>query len=81
MGTMPELGIGSAQALTLAAHPAFAFPTDVEPSDRWYKDDILEQKLELADQHLSLPQGAGVGFTIDMAKVEQYCSARWSFGR
>jgi len=81
MGTMPELGIGSAQALTLAAHPAFAFPTDVEPSDRWYKDDILEQKLELADRHLSLPDGAGVGFTIDMAKVEQYSSAHWSFGR
>ena len=81
MGTMPELGIGSAQALALAAHPAFAFPTDVEPSDRWYKDDILEPTLELADRHLTLPDGAGVGFAIDMAKVEQYCSARWSFGR
>ena len=81
MGTMPELGIGSAQALALAAHPAFVFPTDVEPSERWYTDDILEPKLQLSDRCLCLPDGPGLGFTIDMAKVEQYAGGHWSFGR
>ena len=79
MGTMPELGIGSAQALALAAHPAFAFPTDVEPSRRWYADDVLAPELVLADGHLDVPPGPGIGFTVDMAKVERYAISRWRF--
>src|ERR1700690_2184214 len=43
MGTMPELGIGSAQALMFATHPGCRYPTDVEPSQRWYTDDIVSQ--------------------------------------
>jgi hypothetical protein len=61
MGTMPELGIGSAQALVLAAHPTFRFPTDVEPSERWYHDDILEPALSLHDGCLCVPAGPGLG--------------------
>ena len=79
MGTMPELGIGSAQALVLAAHPAFRFPTDVEPSDRWYVDDILQQELTLQDRNLNVPQGPGLGFTVDEAKLEKYTVRRWEF--
>lgn len=79
MGTMPELGIGSAQALVLAAHPAFVYPTDVEPSERWYTDDILETSLQLYQRNLHLPEGAGLGFRVDMAKVERYSSAQWTF--
>jgi O-succinylbenzoate synthase len=79
MGTMPELGIGSAQALVLAAHPAFQFPTDVEPSERWYVDDILTQELRLEDGFLNVPGGPGLGFTVDQAKVDRYSTAVWSF--
>jgi O-succinylbenzoate synthase len=79
MGTMPELGVGSAQALVLAAHPAFAFPTDVEPSARWYVDDILEPELKLDSGHLSVPPGPGLGFTIEERKVDRYAAARWTF--
>jgi len=80
MGTMPELGIGSAQALVVAAHPAFAFPTDVEPSARWYRDDILAPELCLRDGELHLPAGPGIGFTVDEEKVARWAAARWSFG-
>jgi O-succinylbenzoate synthase len=79
MGTMPELGVGSAQALILGAHPAFTLPTDVEPSKRWYVDDILEQPLRLNCGKLSIPQGPGLGFTIDLEKVRQYSIANWRF--
>ena len=79
MGTMPELGIGSAQALVLAAHPAFAYPTDVEPSDRWYVDDIIEPELKLHDGNLHLPAGPGAGFTVNMAKLEKYTLRQWMF--
>lgn len=79
MGTMPELGVGSAQSLVLAAHPACAFPTDVEPSDRWYTDDVLEEGLRLHQRNLHVPEEPGLGFRIDMAKVERYATSHWTF--
>jgi O-succinylbenzoate synthase len=35
-GTMPESGIGSQAAIAAAALPGFAYPSDVEPSTRWF---------------------------------------------
>lgn len=35
-GTMPETGIGARTILALGAFPCFAYPSDVEPSERWY---------------------------------------------
>jgi len=73
MGTMPELGVGSAQALALAAHPAFVFPTDVEPSDRWFEDDVLKPVMQLSsDGNLNPPDEPGWGFEVDAAKLERW---------
>jgi O-succinylbenzoate synthase len=69
MGTMPELGIGSAHALALASHPQFAYPTDVEPSRRWYLDDIVTPEITLRNGMIGPPPG---GYTIDPAKLERY---------
>src|SRR5207244_4364949 len=35
-GTMPESGIGSQAALAVAALPLCVYPSDLEPSARWY---------------------------------------------
>ena len=35
-GTMPESGIGSQAALAVAALPRCVYPSDLEPSTRWY---------------------------------------------
>lgn len=73
MGTMPELGVGSAQALALAAHPAFVLPTDVEPSERWFEDDILAPIMGLSsDGTLASPDGPGWGFDVDRVKLERW---------
>jgi O-succinylbenzoate synthase len=58
-GTMPELGIGSAQTLHLATLPNFAYPTDVESSSRWFLDDIIEPLIEVRDGKVSIPSGTG----------------------
>lgn len=79
MGTMPELGIGSAQALVLASHPACTFPTDVELSSRWYCDDILAPALQLERGSLEIPEGPGLGFNIDRDALDRYAIARWNF--
>lgn len=47
IGTMPELGIGSFQALSLCMLDNCKFPTDVEDSLRWYTDDIIEPMIEV----------------------------------
>jgi O-succinylbenzoate synthase len=42
-GTMPESGIGSQAALAAASLPLFTYPSDLEPSERWFgvgKDTI-----------------------------------------
>lgn len=35
-GTMPESGLGSQAAIAAAALPGFVFPSDLEPSARWF---------------------------------------------
>jgi len=76
VGTMPELGIASAQALHLAMHSAFSFPTDIEASSRWYIDDIVEPAIQI-DQggFVRVPNGSGMGFKVAREKVERYMTA------
>ena len=80
VGTMPELGIGSAQGLHLAAHDGFTFPTDIEASARWYVEDIIEPAIEIdAQGFIHLPGGAGTGFRVNRAQVERYTIATEEF--
>jgi o-succinylbenzoate synthase len=73
MGTMPELGIASAQGLHLATLSNFTFPTDIEASARWYVDDIISPQITLAAQgSIRLPGGPGMGYVVDEEKVAQY---------
>ena len=43
-GTMPESGLGSQAALGAAALPGFVYPSDLEPSARWFglAADVIE---------------------------------------
>ncbi|MGH9650080.1 MAG: enolase C-terminal domain-like protein, partial [Terriglobales bacterium] len=73
LGTMPELGIASAQGLHLATLANFTFPTDVEASARWYVDDIITPQIEVAREGLiNLPGGPGMGYAVDAGNVARY---------
>jgi O-succinylbenzoate synthase len=73
LGTMPELGIASAQGLHLATLSGFTFPTDVEASARWYVDDIISPAIELAaDGTISVPDAPGMGYSVNLEKVARY---------
>ena len=80
VGTMPELGIASAQGLHLAMHNGFSFPTDIEASRRWYADDIIEPLIDV-DAHgfIGVPVGMGSGYQVSIEKVERYSMAKASF--
>jgi len=73
VGTMPELGIASAQGLNLAMHNGFTFPTDIESSTRWYIDDVIEPLIEIDNNgFIHVPEGVGSGFKVSRKKVEKY---------
>src|SRR5262249_29380030 len=56
-GTMPETGLGAQTMLALGCHGGFSFPTDIEPSDRWYKPgmDLIELTMN-SDGTMPVPQ-------------------------
>jgi O-succinylbenzoate synthase len=73
VGTMPELGIGQAQGIHLAALDNCKYPTDVEPSARWFVDDYIEPLLELSTPGVfEVPTRPGLGYQINLAKVKRY---------
>lgn len=78
LGTMPELGIASTQSLALASLKGMVYPTDVEASDRWYVDDIIEPKIEVIDGIIQLPAG---GYNVDVAKLGRYTTSVEEFVR
>ena len=80
LGTMPELGIASAQGLHLATLSNFSLPTDVEASARWYVDDIISPPIEVSSQGtITLPDGPGMGYRVDLEKVSRYRIRREEF--
>jgi len=68
VGTMPELGIASAEAVQLATLPNFVYPTDVESSSRWYTDDLIEPAIEIDSKGLLCPQQ----IRVNPEKLEKY---------
>jgi O-succinylbenzoate synthase len=59
-GGMLETGLGRAANVALAALPGFTLPGDTSGSSRYFATDVTEP-FELADGHLDVPTGAGLG--------------------
>ena len=73
VGSMPELGLGQAFGIHLATLANCKYPTDVEPSARWFVDDYVVPALELSGPGLfAVPGRPGVGFQVDPVKVRRY---------
>lgn len=80
-GGMLETGIGRASNLALASLPNFTLPGDVSASDRYYQNDITNERFVLnSDSTITVPHGAGLGVTINedalrafTLKKEKFC--------
>jgi O-succinylbenzoate synthase len=73
VGTMPELGVGQAQGLHLAALPNCKYPTDIEPSVRWFVDDCVVPLIEFSSPGVfMLPSRPGLGYHVDPVKLKRY---------
>jgi len=69
-GGMFETGIGRAANVALAALPGFTLPGDTSGSSRYFHRDVT-QPFVLEDGRLKVPQGPGIGVTVDMTFVEE----------
>ena len=73
VGTMPELGVASAQGLHLGTLDGFTYPTDIEASSRWYVDDVIAPAIEIdARGYIHLPAGPATGYRVVRETVERY---------
>lgn len=61
-GGMLETGLGRAANVALAALPGFTLPGDTSASARYYRQDVTDPFV-LADGHLVVPDGPGIGVT------------------
>ena len=67
-GTMPESGIGSQAALAVAALPRCVYPSDLEPSARWYGRNADVIKLTMGkDGRMAVP-GQSVARLLDRGR-------------
>ncbi|MCZ2148872.1 MAG: o-succinylbenzoate synthase [Bryobacterales bacterium] len=72
VGTMPELGVGCAQGAALASLEGCDYPTDVEASARWFRDDLIEPWIQVKDGMIGMPSAPGLGYKVDEAKLARY---------
>lgn len=77
-GTMPESGLGSQAALAAASLPLFDYPSDLEPSERWFGRgaDVIE--LEMSHAGVMAVPAVSIAALLDRARFT--ASARRSPG-
>ncbi|MBI4769369.1 MAG: o-succinylbenzoate synthase [Chloroflexi bacterium] len=80
-GGMLETGIGRASNVAIASLPGFTLPGDISASDRYYEQDLTREAFALnPDGTLSVPEGPGLGVTVDPAALARFTLERASFG-
>ncbi len=78
-GGMLETGIGRASNLALAALPGFTLPGDISATDRYYQEDITQERFTLnPGSTIDVPTSPGLGVSIDSAALKRATIARIS---
>lgn len=71
-GGMLETGVGRESNLALASLPGFTLPGDISATERYYFEDITEQRFVLnMDSTINVPCEPGLGVTIDVPALER----------
>jgi O-succinylbenzoate synthase len=72
-GGMLETGVGRASNLAIAALPGFRLPGDISASDRYFSQDITQERFTLnPDSTIDVPTGSGLGVAIDKKALEKF---------
>jgi O-succinylbenzoate synthase len=72
-GGMLETGLGRASNLALASLPNFRLPGDISATERYYHEDITNERFQLnPDSTIDVPTGIGLGVTINQDAVKKF---------
>jgi O-succinylbenzoate synthase len=78
-GGMLETGVGRAANLALATLPGFTLPGDISATDRYYAEDITDQRFILnPDSTIDVPNTPGLGISIDPVALKRVTQTRLS---
>ncbi len=60
-----------------AALEGFNHPTDLGPSLRFFKDDLIKPFIEMdGDGTVTIPDKVGIGFEVHQEKIDRYLVRR-----
>jgi O-succinylbenzoate synthase len=69
---MLETGVGRSANLALASLSNFTLPGDISATDRYYQEDITDQRFQLnPDSTIDVPDSSGLGITINRSNLEK----------
>lgn len=78
-GGMIEFGISKAHNLALAARSEFTFPGDLAASSRYWEEDIIQPEIQVVNGLIHMPDGDGIGFSINERRLAQLTERSWVF--
>ena len=79
-GGMLETGIGRAANLALASLNNFRLPGDISATDRYYHQDITQERFTLNDDStIVVPEGPGLGVNIDRTALRKFTLTHETF--
>ncbi|MBA3556944.1 MAG: o-succinylbenzoate synthase, partial [Gemmatimonadales bacterium] len=67
-GTMPESGLGSQAAIAAAAMPGFVYPSNLEPSARWFGRNVDVIKLTMNSNGYMQVPGVSIAALLDQTR-------------
>lgn len=71
-GGMLETGVGRAANLAIASLPGFVLPGDISATDRYYQEDITNERFVLnPDSSIDVPDAPGLGVTVNSPALER----------
>jgi len=76
-GGMMDMGIGQAHKIEFASLPNVSLPGEIEPSDRFYEEDIVEPAVTMKpDGTFDVSAGPGLGRQVKEAFLRAHAIAR-----
>jgi O-succinylbenzoate synthase len=71
-GGMLETGVGRAANLALASLPGFLLPGDISATERYYSEDITQQRFVLnPDSTITVPDSPGLGVELEHESLKR----------
>jgi len=81
VGGMIETGISRIQNVALASLAGFTIPGDISASSRHWEQDIIDPEVKLENGKVKIPNGFGLGVTVDEERIKKLSKKIFKFSK